>query len=744
MSVSLAVGVVAVDPVPSGGTTGQVLAKKSNGDYDTEWVTGGGVSGVSQIVAGTNVTISPTGGTGVVTINATGGGSGAVSSVNGQTGAVVLGYADVGAASAAQGTLASTAVQPGSLATVATTGAYSDLTGKPTIPAAQVNSDWNAVSGIAQILNKPSLATVATTGLYSDLTGKPTLGTAAAANTTDFATAAQGTKADSALQPAAIGVSVQAYDADLTSWAAITPSSKQDTLVSGTNIKTINGSSILGSGNLVVGGGGGSPGGSNTQVQYNSVGSFAGDAGFTWDGTTVKATNVEATGGVLADSSFSGTYVDGIVVDYTTGAGRISVGGADSLNFYNGGIAGSLLGSVNNNGDWDFNGNITIGTATPLTGAVNPLSAIASASSGYIQSYIYNTTNGTSSSSDFTCYPHNGVDTSGWIDVGITSLSYADTTYTCTGPNEGYIFMSAPSGSSTTGNLVYATDSTGSANAHQWYVGGFTQAKSAYKMQLNATNLLVKQPIQANGVIESTTGGFKFPDASVQTTAATPFVGGILTSQLKLAAGTATAATAPLEFTSGTLNTTAEAGALEYDGTAYYSSVAASTRGVMPSEQVTVLNGTYTLTSQTAAQKLFNATTNGAVTLPVGTYQFECSFALTGMSATSGSFGFALGGAATKTYSYNAIASKGTSTALTTASATTATFNTGAQTTLNTAGTGTAGTAVIRGIIRVTVAGTVIPQVSLTVASAAIIQAGSYFKVSPVGSATVTTVGNWS
>lgn len=36
---------------------------------------------------------------------------------------------------------------------------------------------------------------------------------------------------------------------------------KQDTLVSGVNIKTINGASILGSGNLVISGGGGGPGG---------------------------------------------------------------------------------------------------------------------------------------------------------------------------------------------------------------------------------------------------------------------------------------------------------------------------------------------------------------------------------------------------------------------------------------------------------------------------------------------------
>ena len=37
-------------------------------------------------------------------------------------------------------------------------------------------------------------------GAYSSLSGTPTLGTAAAAATGDFATAAQGTKADSALQ----------------------------------------------------------------------------------------------------------------------------------------------------------------------------------------------------------------------------------------------------------------------------------------------------------------------------------------------------------------------------------------------------------------------------------------------------------------------------------------------------------------------------------------------------------------
>lgn len=40
-----------------------------------------------------------------------------------------------------------------------------------------VNADWNATEGDAQILNKPTLATVATSGSYNDLTNRPTIPT---------------------------------------------------------------------------------------------------------------------------------------------------------------------------------------------------------------------------------------------------------------------------------------------------------------------------------------------------------------------------------------------------------------------------------------------------------------------------------------------------------------------------------------------------------------------------------------
>ena len=46
------------------------------------------------------------------------------------------------------------------LATVATSGDYDDLTNKPPIPAAQVNSDWDSNSGVSQILNKPTIPSI--------------------------------------------------------------------------------------------------------------------------------------------------------------------------------------------------------------------------------------------------------------------------------------------------------------------------------------------------------------------------------------------------------------------------------------------------------------------------------------------------------------------------------------------------------------------------------------------------------
>jgi hypothetical protein len=59
----------------------------------------------------------------------------------------------------------------------------------------------------------------------------------------------------------------------------------QDVLVSGTNIKTINGTSVLGAGNIAVTA---TPAGSTSEVQFNNAGAFDSDANFIWDDTNKR------------------------------------------------------------------------------------------------------------------------------------------------------------------------------------------------------------------------------------------------------------------------------------------------------------------------------------------------------------------------------------------------------------------------------------------------------------------------
>jgi hypothetical protein len=135
---------------------------------------------------------------------------------------------------------------------------------------------------------------------------------------------------------------------------------------------------------------------------------------------------------------------------------------------------------------------------TPLAGATNPTIGSIQSANNYIQNYVYNTANGSFSSADFTAYPNNGSDASGWVDMGITSNNYSQATYSITGRNEGYVLMSAPSGSGTSGNLVFATDSTGLYNSFQWYANGFNQSKSTPSMVLDKnSNLNITGSINA-------------------------------------------------------------------------------------------------------------------------------------------------------------------------------------------------------------------------------------------------------
>jgi len=211
-------------------------------------------------------------------------------------------------------------------------------------------------------------------------------------------------------------------------------------------------------------------------------------SGGTWQGGTVQVgyggtglTSLTSGGALYATSSST----------MSSGTLPVTAGGTGQTSFSSGYIPyGNSSAALQSSASLQFNGTyLVVGGTTPLSGATNPISAFSSTANNYVQTYTYNASNGASASADFVAYGDNSTDAHGWADMGFTSSNYADAVYTVTGPNEAYLFGSAPSGAGDTGNLVYATDSTGSANAHQWYVGGFTQAKGAWKMQLTSTGL---------------------------------------------------------------------------------------------------------------------------------------------------------------------------------------------------------------------------------------------------------------
>ena len=192
------------------------------------------------------------------------------------------------------------------LATVATSGSYNDLSNKPTIPAEQVNADWNATSGKAQILNKPTIPSAVTestvsgwgftknTGTYSKPSGgipKSDLDSA----TQQVLTTAFGDH--QTIEDMSIDISdlkdemsntvvTQQYGEDkiakdidgfITRRQTVYAlpdsvsenSSEDDVIVTANTLKTINGQSIVGSGDIEISGGsGGSSSDGRKEVIY--------------------------------------------------------------------------------------------------------------------------------------------------------------------------------------------------------------------------------------------------------------------------------------------------------------------------------------------------------------------------------------------------------------------------------------------------------------------------------------------
>ena len=170
--------------------------------------------------------------------------------------------------------------------------------------------------------------------------------------------------------------------------------------------------------------------------------------------------------------------------------------------------------------------------------------------------------------------------------------------------------------------------------------------------------------------------------------------------------------------------------------------------GAGPAAAYGVLQANYTLTSTTAAQKLFNWSTNGAPSLAAGTYRFSCSLLITSMSSgTNGSAKFDLKGAGSAIFGKMSMLDFGARGTVAvggvTATSGTASDVPASAAVLASAVASSALRASIHGTFEITTAGSIVPSIALDVAAAAVVGAGSYFECSYLGPAAALG-GSWS
>ena len=139
-----------------------------------------------------------------------------------------------------------------SLATVATSGSYDDLSNKPTIPTVPTNvSAFTNDAGYTT--NTGTITGITMNGVSKGTSGVVDLGTVITDISGKQDVIDSSHKLDADLVDDTTSTNKFVTASDKTTW-----SGKQDALVSGTNIKTINNESILGSGNITIQGGGSS------------------------------------------------------------------------------------------------------------------------------------------------------------------------------------------------------------------------------------------------------------------------------------------------------------------------------------------------------------------------------------------------------------------------------------------------------------------------------------------------------
>ena len=217
------------------------------------------------------------------------------------------------------------------------------------------------------------------------------------------------------------------------------------------------------------------------------------------------------------------------------------------------------------------------------------------------------------------------------------------------------------------------------------------------------------------------------------------------TDKYVLGAGTATAGTAPLKFTSGTNLTTAEAGAMEYDGKVAYFTPSNTSRALLPSLYVYRKNTATTLASATGNQAIFGLT-NGVTVAANTIYEVECEFQLSTSGTTSHTeaFGFTLATATVTNMgvAVNRLAGNTTSSALGAyLTSVTPVVVTGALTTAQ------VGIYRVKGTIAFGTGGSINPVIAFSAApgGTSSIILGGFMKMTPIGTTgSNVSIGTWA
>ena len=129
----------------------------------------------------------------------------------------------------------------------------------------------------------------------------------------------------------------------------------------------------------------------NARVYSNVISLLRGNVSIgnvSFSGSITANGYISTANGLVATSTYPGPYSDGIVVDYITSNGRISVGVADGINFYTGGIANTLLASLSPTGTFTTN-NIIAGNTITTGGTNGSITGANLIITNYIQANIW-------------------------------------------------------------------------------------------------------------------------------------------------------------------------------------------------------------------------------------------------------------------------------------------------------------------------------------------------------------------